>query len=160
MGSPTPPARAARTRRGAAARAASGAPCAGDLLLDRYELRTELGRGSMGRVYRAHDRLLGRDVAIKVLAHAGDGGADAEFRRAVAREARAAARLAHPSIATLFDIGDLLRRARPRLPRADRQARRQPLADMGPDHQERVVRGRGCSPRGVVSGQWSVRLYC
>jgi hypothetical protein len=78
----------------------------GDRLLDRYALRAELGRGSMGRVYRAHDELLGRDVAIKILAHAAEGGADAEFRGALGREARAAARLVHPGIATLFDVGE------------------------------------------------------
>jgi eukaryotic-like serine/threonine-protein kinase len=106
MDPPTNAAQAARTSRGAAVRPASATPRVGDRLLDRYALRAELGRGSMGRVYHAHDELLGRDVAIKVLAHAAEGGADAAFREAVAREARAAARLVHPGIATLFDIGE------------------------------------------------------
>jgi serine/threonine protein kinase len=48
----------------------SGGPRPGDRLADRYELREEIGRGGMGSVFRAHDGLLGRDVAIKVLARA------------------------------------------------------------------------------------------
>lgn len=82
---------------------AARAPRAGDLLADRYDLLEEIERGGMGRVLRAHDRLLGRDVAVKILTHA--GSADEDFRRACLREARAAAGLVHAGIATIFDTG-------------------------------------------------------
>ena len=82
---------------------ASDAPRVGDRLADRYELQGEIGRGGMGRVFRAHDELLGRDVAIKVLSHTGVG--DADFQRITAQEARAAARVAHPGVVTIFDTG-------------------------------------------------------
>ncbi len=78
-------------------------PRPGDLLANRYELTVEIGRGGMGRVFCAHDRVLGRDVAVKVLTVAGAG--DDDFRRACAREARAAARLVHHGIVTVFDVG-------------------------------------------------------
>jgi len=82
---------------------ASSGPRAGDRLADRYDLLEEIGSGGMGRVFRAHDRLLARDVAIKVLTHAGSG--DVDFQRACMHEARTAARLVHPGIATVFDTG-------------------------------------------------------
>ena len=82
---------------------ASDAPRVGDRLADRYELQSEIGRGGMGRVFRAHDEVLGRDVAIKVLSHTGVG--DADFQRITAQEARAAARVAHPGVVTIFDTG-------------------------------------------------------
>ncbi|GAA2371824.1 serine/threonine-protein kinase [Nonomuraea africana] len=65
-------------------------------MLDRYRLLARVGRGGMGVVWRAHDSLLRRDVAIKVLVSGND--------RAVLREARAAARLTHPSIVTVYDV--------------------------------------------------------
>lgn len=71
----------------------------GRLILDRFELEEELGRGGHGIVFRAHDRRLQRDVAVKVL----DGGAAG---RRVLREAQAAARLNHPSIVTLYELGE------------------------------------------------------
>ena len=55
---------------------APDAPRVGDRLADRYELQREIGRGGMGRVFRAHDELLGRDVAIKVLTYTDVGDAD------------------------------------------------------------------------------------
>lgn len=70
---------------------------------ERYELLEQIGQGGMGRVYRARDRVLDRDVAVKVL---DEGVADDDsFRRACAREARAAGQLTHPSIARIFDSG-------------------------------------------------------
>ena len=70
---------------------------------ERYELREELGRGRLGMVYRAWDTLLEREVAIKVLSRAGlEEGNLARFRR----EYRAMARLKHPNIVTLYEVGD------------------------------------------------------
>ena len=68
-------------------------------LQDRYHLVEQLGQGSMGIVYRAHDDTLDRDVAIKFLLpeRIADGEASARFLR----EARAVARLSHPNIMTL-----------------------------------------------------------
>jgi ABC-type oligopeptide transport system substrate-binding subunit/serine/threonine protein kinase len=70
---------------------------------DRYRLDVELGRGGMGVVYRAHDTLLERDVAVKVLTAAAmtDQG-----RQRLLREARAVARLSHPNIVRVFDAGE------------------------------------------------------
>jgi tetratricopeptide (TPR) repeat protein len=73
-----------------------------ELLAERYRLEGEIGRGGMGTVRRAHDTLLDRQVAIKTLA------ADAledEARQHLLDEARAAARLNHPNIVSLFDAG-------------------------------------------------------
>lgn len=65
-----------------------------------YEIRGILGEGGMGVVYRAHDTRLGRDVAVKVLSHAGhDAAALARFDR----EMRAMAALQHPNIVGVFD---------------------------------------------------------
>ena len=60
----------------------------GTLLKGRYRLDAELGRGGMGTVYRAHDTLLDRDVAVKVLSATGLG---TEGRVRLLREARAIA---------------------------------------------------------------------
>ncbi|WP_307794615.1 protein kinase [Leifsonia sp. TF02-11] len=68
------------------------------VLLDRYELREPLGRGGMATVYRAHDRELGRSVAIKMFAP-GQAGDDARRRG----EATALARLSHPNLVGLHD---------------------------------------------------------
>jgi Tol biopolymer transport system component len=66
-----------------------------------YQIRSMIGAGGMGEVYRAHDTRLDRDVAIKVLpAHL---SRDAELR--FEREARAVAALNHPHICSVFDVG-------------------------------------------------------
>jgi tetratricopeptide (TPR) repeat protein len=68
---------------------------------DRYETVERLGSGAMAVVYRARDRKLGRDVALKVLvAGAATPAGVARFRR----EAAALARLSHPNIVTILDI--------------------------------------------------------
>jgi hypothetical protein len=70
--------------------------------LGAYEIGDELGRGGMGRVYRAMDTRLGRPVAVKAiaprLAH------DAGFRERLRREARAMAALAHPGICAVYAL--------------------------------------------------------
>src|SRR5258705_9985929 len=74
---------------------------------DRYELLSTLGQGAMGVVYQARDRELDRVVAIKTLQRH-DGGAGPDFEAIAARlsrEAMAAARLSHPGIVTVYDVG-------------------------------------------------------
>jgi serine/threonine protein kinase len=73
----------------------------GDVLADRYELSSRLGRGGMAEVFRAHDRRLDRQVAVKVLApHL---LSDARSIERFDREARAAASLNHPNIVNVYD---------------------------------------------------------
>ena len=76
----------------------------GEVLLDRYELEELVGSGGMSSVYRAHDRLLDRTVALKVLHehHLQDPEHVERFRR----EARSAAVLSHPNIVTVIDRGE------------------------------------------------------
>src|SRR5947209_2767029 len=69
----------------------------GLLILGRYRLHRPLGTGGFGTVWMARDERLERDVAVKVLAR--ERIVDGRF----AREARAAARLSHPAIVTLYE---------------------------------------------------------
>jgi tetratricopeptide (TPR) repeat protein len=71
--------------------------------LGHYQILEQIGAGGMGRVYRAHDLQLDRDVALKVLPSGtlADRGARARFRR----EALTLARLNHPNIATVYEFG-------------------------------------------------------
>jgi hypothetical protein len=72
--------------------------------LGRYELRGVLGRGGMGRVVRAHDPVLRREVAIKLVEPSVVDAADlAELRFMFHREARATAALCHPNIVQVID---------------------------------------------------------
>ena len=73
----------------------------GVVLVDRYEIAGELGRGGMGRVFAARDRRLDRDVAIKLLV--GEATDSRAFSR-LEQEARAASRINHPNIATVHDV--------------------------------------------------------
>ena len=68
----------------------------------RYKLEKELGRGGMGVVYLAHDTQLDRPVALKFLGDFIDHSD--EFRQRFTREARTAARIAHPNIISIYDI--------------------------------------------------------
>ncbi len=72
-------------------------------LKERYRLVEWLGEGSMGVVYRAHDETLDREIAIKFLPPEQLSGSEASDR--FLREARAVARLSHPNIMTLYDMG-------------------------------------------------------
>jgi serine/threonine protein kinase len=72
--------------------------------IGRYQVIERIGRGAMGVVYRARDEAMGRDVALKVLM--ADLEDDPEIRTRFHREAEAAARLSHPNIITIFDVGE------------------------------------------------------
>src|SRR6185436_6406532 len=70
----------------------------------RYEVRELLGSGGMGEVYKAHDPMLGRIVALKVLRQG--LSADAAGVSRFLQEARAASALNHPNILTIHEVGD------------------------------------------------------
>jgi eukaryotic-like serine/threonine-protein kinase len=72
--------------------------------LGKYEIVGKIGQGAMGEVFKAHDPILGRDVAIKTMS--AQIGADEELRKRFHREAQSAARLSHPNIITIFDFGE------------------------------------------------------
>jgi serine/threonine protein kinase len=74
----------------------------GWLLGGRYRLRTKLGSGGMGTVWRAYDELLDREVAVKELTVSGPRHEEQIAR--TMREARIAARLTHPNIAAVYDV--------------------------------------------------------
>ncbi len=77
------------------------------LTIGRYEILSELGHGAMGSVYRAHDPTMDRTVAIKtILAAALTGPLAGEYRERFIREARAAGRLSHPGIVTVYDVSE------------------------------------------------------
>jgi len=75
----------------------------GDVVGGRYTIEEVLGRGGMSSVYRAHDRVLERDVALKVLNQALSD--DPEHVERFRREARAIAQLSHPNLVTVIDRG-------------------------------------------------------
>ena len=74
------------------------------LLAERYELVEQLATGGMTSVWRGHDRVLGRDVVVKVL-HP-ELAADETFKARFHEEAVNAARLTHPSVVALYDTGE------------------------------------------------------
>ena len=76
----------------------------GELIADRYALEELVGTGGMSSVYRAHDRLLERDVALKVLHD--QFSVDGDYVERFRREARSVAQLSHPNIVTVIDRGE------------------------------------------------------
>ena len=70
----------------------------------RYKLLNELGSGGMAVVWKAHDEVLNRPVAIKVLA--GRYAGDDQSRARIQAEARSAATISHPNIAQVYDFGE------------------------------------------------------
>ena len=70
----------------------------------KFKIVDKLGAGAMGEVFRAHDPVLGRDVAIKVVA--GKLSDDPRARERFQREAQSAAQLNHPNIITVYDFGE------------------------------------------------------
>ena len=75
-----------------------------DVAETKYRLLEELGRGGMGTVFLAEDRVLGRKVALKVV---GTGASDPAAAARMLREARVVARLEHPGIVPVHDAGTL-----------------------------------------------------
>ncbi|HHE73013.1 MAG TPA: serine/threonine protein kinase, partial [Chloroflexi bacterium] len=75
----------------------------GSVLQNRYRILHQIGRGGMAVVYKAHQPALERYVAIKVLPQ--QFTFDREFVERFLREARAVARLNHPNIVTIHDVG-------------------------------------------------------
>ncbi|MGZ4453742.1 MAG: protein kinase domain-containing protein, partial [Nocardioides sp.] len=86
-------------------------PMIGRTLDGRYRITDRIARGGMASVYTAHDNRLDRTVAIKIM-HAGlddrrhDGTDEGAFAARFVREARAAARLAHPNVVAVYDQGE------------------------------------------------------
>ena len=74
------------------------------LVDNRYRLRQPLGSGGMAEVFLAHDDILDRDVALKVMS--GRYAGDDEFVERFRREAQSAAALSHPNIVSIFDRGE------------------------------------------------------
>ena len=75
-----------------------------EVLAGRYELEELVGTGGMSSVYRAHDRLLDRKVALKILhSHL---ALDPDYVERFRREARAVATLSHPNVVTVIDRGE------------------------------------------------------
>src|SRR5881398_1359346 len=79
-------------------------PVVGELIAGRYELEELVGSGGMSSVYKAHDTLLERHVALKILhEHYTE---DDEYVERFRREARTVAQLSHPNIVTVIDRGE------------------------------------------------------
>src|SRR5450432_2135957 len=84
--------------------------CAGNMRnLGRYEVLDELGSGSMGVVYRAHDTAIDRDIALKTIRTGVE--TEPEMRERFYREARSCGRLQHANIVTIYDLGEEARTA-------------------------------------------------
>ena len=79
-------------------------PLLGQLVADRFLIRSLLGKGGVGRVYSAVQLALERPVALKLLD--APGGLDEERVERFRREARASSRLNHPGVAAVYDFGD------------------------------------------------------
>jgi serine/threonine-protein kinase len=73
-------------------------------MLGQYTIVEKIGAGGMGQVYRAHDKRLRRDVAVKFLSPRPEHGINASAR--LMAEARAAAALNHPGVITIYDVGE------------------------------------------------------
>jgi serine/threonine protein kinase len=73
-------------------------------VLGHYRVVAQIGQGGMGTVYRAHDEVLHRDVAVKVVNKG--AGLEASASQNLLHEARASSALAHPNICTIYEVGE------------------------------------------------------
>lgn len=76
----------------------------GKRINDRYKILYLIGGGGMSNVYLAHDMILNRDVAVKILRY--DAANEEEFHRRFQREALSATSLTHPNIVSIYDVGE------------------------------------------------------
>src|SRR5689334_10395425 len=85
-------------------RPAEGVLRPGQVIAGRYEIQSRLGAGGMGAVFRAHDRVLDEDIALKVILPAalGDPSALERFRD----EVKIARKITHPNVCRVFDVGE------------------------------------------------------
>ncbi|MFM7504440.1 MAG: serine/threonine-protein kinase [Candidatus Limnocylindrus sp.] len=141
----------------------------GDLIGGRYRLQEQIGEGAAASVFRATDEVLGRDVAVKVLRGtlAASPAATARFRA----EGRAAAIIAHPNVAAVFDVtpeGDapaiimefvdgedlasMLRRVGPLVPRRAAAIAAQVARGLAAAHQRGIIH-RDVSSRNILIGR-------
>ena len=79
-----------------------GSIAQGAIIQERYQLLRELGQGGMGIVYEATDLLLERNVAVKILSKTDSTG---DQRQLLLSEAKAAAKLNHPHVVSVYDAG-------------------------------------------------------
>ena len=75
----------------------------GTFIADRYEILDKVGAGGMSDVYKAKDHILDREVAVKVLK--AEFAEDVTFVTKFRSEAQSAARLEHPNIVNIYDVG-------------------------------------------------------
>jgi ABC-type branched-subunit amino acid transport system substrate-binding protein len=119
-----------------------GSPAAGELAagtaLGHYRIEQLIGRGGMGVVYRAHDLVLDRKLALKLLAP--ELVEDAAFRERFLRESRIAASLDHPAIVPIYDAGETSGRLYIAMRLVDGTDLKRCLADEGALGAERAVR--------------------
>ena len=102
---------------------------------ERYELLDLLGQGGMGSVYRARDRRLGRTLAIKFLL-----GADPSLALRFLREARAQARIDHPNVCRIYEVGEVHGRPYIALQLIDGESLHKAAARMSLDEKIAVMR--------------------
>ena len=107
-----------------------------------YAVRSLLGVGGMGEVYRAHDDRLGREVAIKVLPS--EFTADVERRARFEREARTLATLNHPHIGAIYGLEDANGVPALVLELVEGETLAERIARSAGDEQRLAARGRGC----------------
>lgn len=144
-------------------------PKSGDLIAGRYRLHEQIGEGAAAFVFRAVDEALGRDVAVKILrgALAASPAAAARFRA----EGRAAAIIAHPNVAAVFDVApereapaiimefvdgedlaSMLRRVGPLVPRRAAAIAAQVARGLAAAHQRGIIH-RDVSSRNILIGR-------
>jgi serine/threonine protein kinase len=81
----------------------TGALAPGTVIASRYEIESLLGRGGMGEVYRAHDRLLKETIALKTIR--ADQAARSTILSSLQREIQTARKVTHPNVCRVFDLG-------------------------------------------------------